>query len=98
MQFTTRPPLFEENLDKARYIGRPQEYVLATAEHKAHDVCEAVGCSILTVKVVLFTSQLVAEPSTSKQLVLACDTIVVADGEIMEKPNDREHAYEMLSK
>ena len=98
LQFTTRPPLFEENLDKVQFIGKPQEYVLTTAEHKARGVCETVGCSTQTTKTLLFTPQIVAEPSTSKRLVLACDTVVVVDGEIMEKPMDRERAYEMLSK
>ena len=32
-----------EDLDKATYSGRPHEYVMATAELKARDVCSRVS-------------------------------------------------------
>ncbi len=35
---------------------------------------------------------------TADKLVLAADTIVVLDGEVLNKPNDEAHAFEMLSK
>jgi len=35
---------------------------------------------------------------TTDKLVLAADTIVVLDGEVLNKPNDENHAFEMLSK
>jgi len=35
---------------------------------------------------------------TADKLVLAADTIVVLDGEVLNKPNDDAHAFEMLSK
>lgn len=31
-------------------------------------------------------------------LVIGCDTVVVIDGEILGKPRNKQHAYEMLSK
>ncbi len=35
---------------------------------------------------------------TADKLVLAADTIVVLDGDVLNKPNDDAHAFEMLSK
>ena len=35
---------------------------------------------------------------TADKLVLAADTIVVLDGDVLNKPNDENHAFEMLSK
>ncbi len=35
---------------------------------------------------------------TADKLLLAADTIVVLDGEVLNKPNDDVHAFEMLSK
>jgi septum formation protein len=35
---------------------------------------------------------------TADKIVLAADTIVVLDGEVLNKPNDDTHAFEMLSK
>ncbi len=35
---------------------------------------------------------------TADKLVLAADTIVVLDGDVLNKPNDEAHAFEMLSK
>ncbi len=35
---------------------------------------------------------------TADKLVLAADTIVVLEGEVLNKPNDDAHAFEMLSK
>lgn len=35
---------------------------------------------------------------TADKIVLSADTIVVLDGEVLNKPNDEAHAFEMLSK
>lgn len=35
---------------------------------------------------------------TADKIVLSADTIVVLDGEVLNKPNDENHAFEMLSK
>jgi septum formation protein len=35
---------------------------------------------------------------TADKIVLSADTIVVLDGEVLNKPNDDTHAFEMLSK
>ncbi len=39
------PSLVEENLDKAAYAGRPEDFVIDTAELKADDVFKTVSRS-----------------------------------------------------
>lgn len=77
------PSAFEENLSKSGTT--PEHYVMETARGKALDVyskCEAP-----------FLSQHGRTPS----LVVGADTVVVLDGEILEKPQSTDDARRMLS-
>lgn len=73
---------FEENLDKIDFQGAdgPARYTVATAMGKAREVA----------------SRLTGEPTDKPVVVVGCDTIVDLDGEILEKPQTKEHAKEML--
>jgi septum formation protein len=60
----------------------PAEYVQATATEKAKDV---------------YKRKRLEDPFTKKKhVVIGCDTIVVMDDVILEKPKDKEHARSML--
>ncbi len=58
----------------------PPEMVLRLARAKAHDVLE----------------QLRAVPPDGPSAVLACDTVAVCRGQVLGKPQDRDHARWML--
>ena len=76
------PSTFSEDLDKSIYT--PQEYVKETARQKALEVygrCESP-----------FMNRHGRPPS----LVVGADTIVVLDGEILEKPTSTDDARGML--
>ena len=82
-----RPSSFAEDLNKAAFAGRPQDYVMATAEHKARHICHELANGDSTRSV-----------DNKTQLVLACDTVVTVDNEIIEKPTDRDDAFSMLQR
>lgn len=76
------PSTFPETLDKSQFAS-PEEYVLATAWEKAKEVYERVN------------SENGAGPAP---LVIAADTIVVLDSDILEKPANADHARAMLAR
>eukprot|EP00612_Vaucheria_litorea_P007316 CAMPEP_0171471230 /NCGR_PEP_ID=MMETSP0946-20130122/581_1 /TAXON_ID=109269 /ORGANISM="Vaucheria litorea, Strain CCMP2940" /LENGTH=225 /DNA_ID=CAMNT_0012000681 /DNA_START=136 /DNA_END=813 /DNA_ORIENTATION=- len=78
------PSQFEENLDKNQFKN-PGEYASMTAQSKAAEVAET--------QFKLHS----ASKSVRPMVVIGADTIVEIDGEILEKPEDKNHAFEMLS-
>ena len=86
-QFSIRPSETEETnpLDKSnnKFLNRERDFAIETARHKAVDVWK------------LSTTKESEEPD----LVIAADTVVVsADQEILGKPKDEKHAFEMLKR
>jgi len=76
------PSTFSEDLDKSCYT--PQEYVKETARQKALEVFDRCKAP--------FWERHNRPPS----LVVGADTVVVLEGEILEKPTSTESAREML--
>jgi septum formation protein len=75
------PSKFEENLDKSSFEF-PYDYVKRSAHLKALDTLNS----------------LVEENSRPHPfLVIGADTIVTLDRKIIEKPQDKQHAFDMLS-
>ena len=74
---------FLEDLDKSQYAS-PGQYAMETAREKALDVFEKCKAPFLS------------EHQRPPSLVIGADTIVFADGQILEKPESTEHAREML--
>lgn len=74
---------FAEDLDKVLFSGDDTaNYALANAVIKAAEVYHQI-----------------ASDEESPRIVIGADTVVVSeDGEILEKPNDADHAFEMLRK
>ncbi|RLN45431.1 hypothetical protein BBJ29_004730 [Phytophthora kernoviae] len=86
LTFEVIPSTFEENLPKERF-ATPDLYVVENAKQKALEVLNRVSkCSN-------------EEDATKRPLVvIGCDTVVVHDGVILEKPKDEEDAFAMLTK
>jgi len=63
-------------------FAHPKDYVLATARGKNEEVMK----------------NLREKDPTKKIFVISADTVVVADGRILEKPATHEHAEEMLTR
>ncbi len=80
--FAVRPSAFAEDLDKSAFAGRPQEYAVATAVAKAADVWAGGGGG---------------QDDADADLVIAADTIVVLDDQILEKPRDAADAVRILT-
>ncbi|GIL78144.1 hypothetical protein Vretimale_7515 [Volvox reticuliferus] len=92
MKFEVLVSRFDEKLPKDRFPSGA-EYALETARHKALDVAAMV------------------EEQRQQQdlegqghpthipvdLIISADTVVEADGVILEKPDDEEHAFQMIS-
>ncbi|EFJ40081.1 hypothetical protein VOLCADRAFT_69999 [Volvox carteri f. nagariensis] len=72
---------FDEKLPKDRFPSGA-EYALETARHKALDVA-AMGKQMQNPPLV--------------DLIISADTVVEADGVILEKPDDEEHAVRLIS-
>ncbi|CAH0482721.1 unnamed protein product [Peronospora belbahrii] len=77
--FEVIPSSFEENLPKEQF-PTPDRYVLENAKQKALDVLNRVS----------HEKQAHSKLST---IVIGCDTVVVLDGIILEKPEDEEDAF-----
>jgi len=73
---------FEENLDKSVFDD-PGMYAQVNAQYKAHEISQRV-----------FSSDL---PQDKRVVVVGADTIVEYDGQILEKPENEDHAFQMLS-
>jgi len=81
LTFVVRPSNVEENLDKNNYKGKPFDYTVDTAALKADDVYAKTS----------------SEFPHGSLLVIGCDTVVTCQGQIYEKPKDRDDAVRMLS-
>lgn len=81
---------FEENLDKAAFPS-PAEYVKTNASLKAADVVNHV------IQEQTLSSASGGDGERPVDLVIGCDTVVVVDGRILEKPRSEAAAFEMLS-
>jgi len=75
------PSTFDENLDKSTF-SNPGDYAKETATHKAIEVASRTF-----------------EAGFGKRadLIIAADTVVELDTQILEKPCDKDDAYRMLS-
>ncbi|KAG3105404.1 hypothetical protein PI124_g3272 [Phytophthora idaei] len=84
LTFEVIPSTFEENLPKERF-PTPDLYVIENAKQKAVEVLNRVS----------------KDKDAGDKLptvVIGCDTVVVQDGVILEKPKDEEDAFNMLTK
>ncbi|KAG6961324.1 hypothetical protein JG688_00009161 [Phytophthora aleatoria] len=84
LTFEVIPSNFEENLPKERF-PTPDLYVIENAKQKAVEVLNRVS----------------KDKDAGEKLptvVIGCDTVVVQDGVILEKPKDEEDAFNMLTK
>uniref|UniRef100_A0A7S3E1T7 Maf-like protein n=1 Tax=Chloropicon laureae TaxID=464258 RepID=A0A7S3E1T7_9CHLO len=82
LTFETSVSTFDEDLDKSNY-PEAADYAADTAFHKVQDV---------------FT-RITEDPSREqgdRYLVIGADTVVDLGGQVMEKPSDKQHAFEML--
>ncbi|CEG41054.1 septum formation protein maf [Plasmopara halstedii] len=84
LTFEVIPSTFEENLPKEQF-PTPDLYVIENAKQKALDVLKRV-------------SRNKNRDDDHALVVIGCDTVVVLDGEILEKPKDEDDAFNMLSK
>lgn len=83
LPFEVIPSTFEENLDKSQFAS-PDLYVVENARQKALEVLRRVSSS--------------GSADNRPLVVIGCDTVVVQDGVILEKPRDEDDAFAMLSK
>ena len=72
---------FAEDFDKSLFT-EPSEYVQATALEKARDVWRRIAST--------------GDDHCSNIVLISADSIVVADGVILEKPQSNAHALEMM--
>ncbi|KAL3668932.1 hypothetical protein V7S43_006220 [Phytophthora oleae] len=84
LTFEVIPSTFEENLPKERF-PTPDLYVIENAKQKALEVLKRVSKDTNT-------------DDKLPSVVIGCDTVVVQDGVILEKPKDEEDAFNMLTK
>ncbi|RQM09982.1 hypothetical protein DD237_007436 [Peronospora effusa] len=84
LSFEVIPSSFEENLSKEQF-PTPDLYVMENAKQKALEVLHRVSSD----------EKAHSELST---VIIGCDTVVVQDGVILEKPKDKEDAFNMLTK
>mmetsp|Transcript_16583 Transcript_16583/g.26807 ORF Transcript_16583/g.26807 Transcript_16583/m.26807 type:complete len:232 (+) Transcript_16583:130-825(+) len=80
--FAVQASKFKEDYDKALYKGRAHEYVAEYALQKALDVRREV----------------IAEQSSDSvtTIIIGCDTVVVRDGTILEKPASSQEAFDTI--
>ena len=78
------PSSFEENLPKEQF-STPDLYVIENAKQKALEVLHRVSSDK-------------DNQSELPVVVIGCDTVVVQDGVILEKPKDEQDAFNMLTK
>ena len=81
LKFSVRPSNVDENLPKERYVGRPFDYTVDTAELKANDV---------------FSKAVTECAGDADLVVIGCDTVVTHESVIHEKPVDTSDAKRML--
>uniref|UniRef100_A0AAV1TKC3 Maf-like protein n=1 Tax=Peronospora matthiolae TaxID=2874970 RepID=A0AAV1TKC3_9STRA len=83
LSFEVIPSTFEENLPKEQF-ATPDLYVIENAKQKALEVL----CRVSSDK---------KSASELLVVVIGCDTVVVQDGVILEKPKDEQDAFNMLT-
>mgnify|MGYP002715464876 CR=1 FL=1 len=77
------PSTFAEDLDKTEFADeRIYEYPVATASHKAVEVYERL---------------VRATPADPPDLVIGADTVLVHDGQVLEKPHDAADNFRVLA-
>ncbi|CAI5737405.1 unnamed protein product [Hyaloperonospora brassicae] len=84
LSFEVIPSSFEENLPKEQF-PTPDRYVIENAKQKALEVLHRVSSGK-------------ENQSDLPVVVIGCDTVVVQDGVILEKPKDEQDAFNMLTK
>ncbi|KAF1334345.1 Septum formation protein maf, partial [Globisporangium splendens] len=82
LKFEVIPSTFEENLPKDQF-ATPDLYVIENAKQKALEVAHRVSNE--------------KTENQSPLVVIGCDTVVVFNGVILEKPKDEQDAVAMLS-
>ncbi|TFJ83565.1 hypothetical protein NSK_004671 [Nannochloropsis salina CCMP1776] len=92
--FVVLPSDFPEDLDKRNFIN-PADYAQKNAECKAQEVATKLFGGSDSVDARKVGGQRDAGKKTT--IVIGSDTIVDRDGIILEKPEDAQHAYAMLS-
>lgn len=85
LPFDVIKPKFAEDLDKSKYT--PREYVMANARIK---------CAEVVMKLAHPRHPLSDEMERKVGIVIGSDTVVVLGETILEKPQDEEHALQML--
>lgn len=81
--FTLKRPGFEEKLAPGE---RARDYVKRNGEGKSNWVVEAINAGEFTAA------------SQKKHVILGADTVVVLDGEILQKPKSTDEAISMLQR
>lgn len=81
-----KPSKFPENLDKSRFS--PADYAITNALLKALDVVSADAVA---------AAARLSSTAPAPYLLISCDTVVVHDDRILEKPADDEDAFRMLT-
>ncbi len=77
-------PAREEAEDARRPDETPRQFVARLAHQKAADVVAQLGC------------EEAGSHQPDQRIIVACDTLVVLDDELLGKPADATHAREML--
>lgn len=86
-KYTVQPSPLDEKALQVELSGNdidPREYARVLAERKASALCDEIMPK--------------QQQSSGATLVLGSDTIVDYDGHILEKPNDTDEAYDMLTR
>uniref|UniRef100_M4B541 Septum formation protein Maf n=1 Tax=Hyaloperonospora arabidopsidis (strain Emoy2) TaxID=559515 RepID=M4B541_HYAAE len=83
LSFEVIPSTFEENLPKEQF-ATPDLYVIENAKQKALEVLHRVSSDKKS-------------ESELPVVIIGCDTVVVQDGVILEKPKDEQDAFNMLT-
>jgi len=81
VEFIIRASGFKEDHEKKLYEGRPRDYVSTYAVEKAFDICKTLSSEDL---------------QYPDLLVIGCDTVVVHQDNILEKPENDEIAFRNL--
>ena len=83
--FEVSPSEFAEDLDKKQF-ATSKDYVIKTSEMKLKHKVESIKASME------------AKPSQPVDVVICADTIISLDDKIvLEKPENKDHAFQMLS-
>ena len=81
LEFEVKPANIDENITEYKDFS---DYVMKLSKLKAEFIAEELHHSI-------------SDKNRNKYIILASDTIVVINGQVLNKPQDYKEAYEMLS-